>query len=656
LIPDDPRDEASAGAAGGPRTPPAAAGAPAAAGRAPAAAAAAAGERLIAGRYRVERRLGGGGMAEVFLAEDTTLGRLVAVKVLRERFADDEQFVARFHREARAAAALNHPNVVAIHDRGGSAGTSYIVMEYVPGETVKERVQRTGPLSPLAARDVELGLLAALQAAHERGIVHRDVTAQNVLLTGDGLVKVADFGIAHFGASALTSTGMVMGTSRYLSPEQARGGPTDGRSDLYAAGVVLFEMLTGRLPFDGDNDFAIAAQHAYEQAPAPSDFAGELPPELDAIVVRALRKDPAERFQSAAEFAAALTAVDVGAAGGAAVAEPRIFDARDGDPGSADLREADDGEAAAPAPARVVAAAGAVAAGTAATGVAAAAAATIVAPAASTAATQVVAPGAHGVGADPRHARIDGDGSTMRRAHAGDGESSTRRRRRRVALLVCLVVLAAAIAGVVAYRVYASRALAVPAVVGMGARQAAHVLRDKGFSVGSTGGYSDAVVPGAVMAQKPAAGAALKKGQRVRLVVSRGLLHPAVASVVGKTSSEAAAALRAEMFVPRALSQHSPAVAPGLVIRQRPAAGSPLLRGSRVRYWVSSGPPKVSVPDVVGAGEGGATDTLKAAGFSVVVDTTVGFGHFPGDVVKQDPSAGSRALQGSQVTIWVALL
>ena len=609
-------------------------------------------------------------MAEVFLAEDTTLGRLVAVKVLRERFADDEQFVARFHREARAAAALNHPNVVAIHDRGGSAGTSYIVMEYVPGETVKERVQRAGPLSPLAARDVELGLLAALQAAHERGIVHRDVTAQNVLLTGDGLVKVADFGIAHFGASALTSTGVVMGTSRYLSPEQARGGPTDGRSDLYAAGVVLFEMLTGRLPFDGDNDFAIAAQHAYEQAPAPSDLVGGLPPELDAIVVRTLRKDPAERFQSAAEFAAALAAVDVGAPGGTVVADPRIFDARDADPGGADrrevstreanprgadLREADHDEAAA-APARVVVAAGAVAAGTAATRVAAAAGATIVAPAASTAATRVVAPGAQGVGDDPSRARSDGDGSTTRGSGVGDGDAATRRRRRRVAVLVCLIVLAAAIAGIVAYRVHAGRALAVPAVVGMAEHQAAHVLRDRGFTVGTSGGYSDTVAPGAVMAQKPAAGAALKKGQRVRLVVSRGLLHPAVVSVVGKTSSEAAAALRAESFVPKALSQHSPTVAPGLVIRQRPAAGSPLLRGHRVRYWVSSGPPKVPVPDVVGAGEGGATDTLKAAGFSVVVDTTVGFGHFPGDVVKQDPAAGSRAPQGSQVTIWVALL
>ena len=154
---------------------------------------------MIAGRYRVERRLGSGGMAEVFLARDTTLGRLVAVKVLRERFADDEQFVERFHREARAAAALNHPNVVVINDHGGSAGSLYIVMEYVPGETVKELVRRAGRLSPAAARVIELDLLAALQAAHEGGIVHRDVTAQNVMLTEDGRVKVTDFGIARFG-------------------------------------------------------------------------------------------------------------------------------------------------------------------------------------------------------------------------------------------------------------------------------------------------------------------------------------------------------------------------------------------------------------------------------------------------------------------------
>ena len=556
MTPDDPHGEAAGNA-------PAAAGAPSAAAAAPPTAEG----RLIAGRYRVERRLGGGGMAEVFLARDATLGRLVAVKVLRERFADDEQFVERFHREARAAAALNHPNVVVIHDRGGSADSLYIVMEYVPGETVKELVQRAGRLSPAAARVIELELLAALQAAHDGGIVHRDVTARNVLLTEDGRVKVADFGIARFGSSTLTSTGVVMGTSRYLSPEQARGEPTDERSDLYSAGVVLFEMLTGRLPFEGNNDLAIALRHANEPAPAPTALVPDLPPALDALVSRALRKDPAQRFQTAREFAAALTALDLVADGGGSTA------------------------------------------------------ATLVAPAGARAATGVRRP-----------------------------------RRRLWAVLAALIALAAVLAGVLVYLAYVDRAVAVPSVVGMREGRGASELRHEGFSVRSTGGYSDAYAPGVVMAQRPAAGASVKKGLRVHLVVSRGLLHPAVVSVVGETSSGATAALRAQSFVPGRLSQHSSGVPPGEVIRQSPAAGTPLLRGGTVRYWVSSGPPMVPVPDVVGASEGSATDTLRAAGFSVAASTTDGGDGFPGTVVKQEPSTGSRALQGSQVTIWLASL
>jgi len=556
LTPDDPHGEAAGNA-------PAAAGAPSAAAAAPPTAEG----RLIAGRYRVERRLGGGGMAEVFLARDATLGRLVAVKVLRERFADDEQFVERFHREARAAAALNHPNVVVIHDRGGSADSLYIVMEYVPGETVKELVQRAGRLSPAAARVIELELLAALQAAHDGGIVHRDVTARNVLLTEDGRVKVADFGIARFGSSTLTSTGVVMGTSRYLSPEQARGEPTDERSDLYSAGVVLFEMLTGRLPFEGNNDLSIALRHANEPAPAPTALVPDLPPALDALVGRALRKDPAQRFQTAREFAAALTALDLVADGGGSTA------------------------------------------------------ATLVAPAGARAATGVRRP-----------------------------------RRRLWAVLATLIALAAVLAGVLVYLAYVDRAVAVPSVVGMREGRGASELRHEGFSVRSTGGYSDAYAPGVVMAQRPAAGASVKKGLRVHVVVSRGLLHPAVVSVVGETSSDAAAALRAQSFVPGRLSQHSSGVPPGQVIRQSPAAGTTLLRGGSVRYWVSSGPAMVPVPDVVGASEGSATDTLRAAGFSVAASTTDGGDGFPGTVVGQEPSAGSSALQGSQVTIWLASL
>ena len=538
-------------------------------------------------------------MAEVFLARDTTLERLVAVKVLRERFADDPEFVTRFHREARAAAALNHPNVVAIHDRGGSAGASYIVMEYVAGETLKERIQREGRLSPAGARDIERGLLAALRAAHERGIVHRDVTAQNVLLTSDGGVKVADFGIAHFGSSALTSTGVVMGTSRYLSPEQARGEPTDKRSDVYSAGVVLFEMLTGRLPFEGDNDLAIALRHASEPAPAPSALEPDLPPALDAVVGRALRKDPAERFQTAHEFAAALGALDL--AGGAAAPPP-----------------------AATATARVAAA-------TAATRVVAPPAATAVAGVAEqTAVTRVV----------------EADARARRAPH---------KRRRLWALLGVLVVIVAVVAGVLAYRAYAGRAVAVPSIVGMTKVRAVSALHRKGFIVGTSGGYSDTYAPGVVMAQRPEPGVALKKGLRVRLVVSRGLLHLAVVSVVGQTSATAAAALRAQSFVPKRLSQHSNAVPKGQVVRQSPAAGVATLRRGTVRYWVSSGPAKVPVPDVVGASEGSATDALKTAGFAVAVKSTLGLGTFPGNVVRQLPAANALVPRGARVTIWVAI-
>jgi beta-lactam-binding protein with PASTA domain len=633
LIPDDPYVADAAGASGGSGAEVGARGSGAAAG-----AADAADGRLIAGRYRVVRRLGGGGMAEVFLARDTTLDRLVAVKVLRERFADDQEFVARFHREARAAAALNHPNVVAIHDRGGSAGSSYIVMEYVPGETLKERIRREGRLSPAAARTVECDLLDALQAAHDRGIVHRDVTAQNVLLTGDGRVKVADFGIAHFGSSALTSTGVVMGTSRYLSPEQARGEPTDKRSDVYSAGVVLFEMLTGRLPFEGDNDLAIALRHASEPAPAPSSLEPGLSPQLDETVGRALRKDPGERFQTAHEFTAALNALELGAGRHA--------------PLPAATAAAADGTAAT----RVVAAS-VVVGGVATNGLAAETAAA--GALGETAATRMVAaPAVTRVVAPAAGVADAAAGTAVTRVVAPDGRGrrASRRRRRLWTVLGVLIVIAAALAGYFVYRAaWADRPVAMPYVVGMKQAHAAGPLRAKGFVVRTTGGYSDAYARGVVMAQRPVPGSSLKKGQRIRLVISRGLLHPTVVSVVGQSSAAAAAALRAQSFVPTRLSQHSSSVPKGKVIRQSPAPGTATLRGSVVSYWVSSGPPKVPVPYVVGVSEGNATDALKTAGFAVQVKNTLGLGAFPGNVVKQAPAANALLPRGAQVTIWVAI-
>ena len=248
------------------------------------------------------RRIGSGGMARVFLAEDVDLHRDVAIKVLHDRYSEDAQFVERFAREARAAAGLNHPNIVAIYDRGQSEGSYYIAMEYLDGETLKDVILREGPLPERRAIDITLQLLAALRFAHRREVIHRDVKPHNVMVLRDGRVKVADFGIARAGDSEMTEAGSIVGTAQYLSPEQARGQHVGPESDLYSVGVVLYEMLTGRVPFTGDSAVAIAMKHVQETPVPPRQIVPSIPAELEAVVQRAMAKDPARRYHSADEM------------------------------------------------------------------------------------------------------------------------------------------------------------------------------------------------------------------------------------------------------------------------------------------------------------------------------------------------------------------
>ena len=261
---------------------------------------------MIDGRYRIVRKLGSGGMADVYMAEDQQLGRRVALKVLHRRFAEDEQFVERFRREASSAAGLSHPNVVAIFDRGEWDGTYYISMELVEGRTLKEIVREKGPAPPEAAVDLTLQILRAARYAHKHGVVHRDIKPHNVLIDQDGRVRVTDFGIARAGTSDITETGSVMGTAQYLSPEQAQGRSVDERADLYAIGIVLYELLTGQVPFDADSPVTVALKQVSEMPVPPAELVPAIPPAIDAVVLHALEKDPDRRWQNADEFIAAL--------------------------------------------------------------------------------------------------------------------------------------------------------------------------------------------------------------------------------------------------------------------------------------------------------------------------------------------------------------
>ncbi len=270
-------------------------------------------DTLVAGRYRLLHRIGAGGMADVWAADDQMLDRRVALKFLLPRYTEDQQFVERFRREAAAAAGLQHPNVVSVYDRGEHEGVPFIAMEYVEGASLKDLIERG--LSVGEAIEITRQVLAGVRFAHSKSIIHRDLKPQNILVDGEGRARVADFGIARAGASEITQTGSVLGTAQYLSPEQAQGLPVTAASDLYSVGAMLYECLTGQVPFDADTPVAVALKQVSEQPRPPSQLNPQVSPALDAIVLRALAKDPENRFNSADEFLRALDSAEADPSG-----------------------------------------------------------------------------------------------------------------------------------------------------------------------------------------------------------------------------------------------------------------------------------------------------------------------------------------------------
>jgi len=616
-----------------------------------------AGNTVVDGRYRVLRRIGSGGMADVYCAEDTHLGRQVAIKVLHRRFAQDQEFVERFRREAKSAAGLNHPNVVGVFDRGEHEGTYYIAMEFLEGRTLKDIVTTEAPLAQERVIDLGLQILQAAGFAHRHGVIHRDFKPHNVIVDDAGHAKVTDFGIARAGASEMTETGSIMGTAQYLSPEQAQGHAVTATSDIYSIGVMLYEMLAGRLPFDGDSAVAIALKHLSE-APAPiSQWRPDVHPALEAVVMAALAKDPAQRWQSAEDLAAGLES-----------ARTQIESGANGGQDTADF---------APIPMPV-------ADETAATQLAPSTAAPVVAP----------------VGPEPERERrwpwyaigalaLALVGVLLYLVLSGvlATEKSEVPRVTGKQLVQARQIMERAGFEVQTERVQSSQpfdqvvdqdpnggeeadagsavtlevsggpgTVLVPPVANLRQAQAIDELEDAGLEVTIDREFSNKVKEDFAIRTVPPEGREVTKGTRVRLLVSRGPEQVTVPDVTGLSRESAEARLRDGGLSPSVEEEESDEPE-GDVISQDPAGGTEVPRGETVTITVSTGPRQVEVPDVVGVGENQATNRLTSAGLKPVrEERTVTDPAQDGVVVEQRPGAGLQVDEGREVVIVIGVL
>ncbi len=550
---------------------------------------------MIDGRYKVISRLGAGGMADVFLAEDQQLGRQIALKLLHGRFAEDPGFVERFRREARAAAGLQHPHVVSVYDRGSYESTYYIAMEYLPGRTLKRLIHDEAPLAPVRAIEITLQILQAARFAHRRGVIHRDLKPQNVIVDDADLAKVTDFGIARAGASDMTETGSIMGTAQYLSPEQAQGQAVSASSDLYSIGVVLYELLTGRVPFDAEAAVTIAIKHVSEPPTAPTTINPQIPPELEQVVMWALNKNPADRPADADQLIAALEQVKARIVSGASPEHTASM------PALAAIGSAP----------------------------ALAAASTPIAPAAQP--PPSVPPGA---------------------------QPSPSERGRRRWLWALLAVLLAAGGGIAAYLVTRPAQKAVPSVVLQSIGTARAELANAGFSVGQLN-VPDQHAAGTVIIQQPRGGSKVDEGSTVTLTVSQGAGNKTVPPVKGLTLMAAEQKIRAAgLSVGAVMHVASGTFASGKVTDTDPAAGASSPVGTRVTIFVSSGKAGVgatpTVPDVTNQPQSDAETALQAAGFKVKTSNQTSSTVSPGNVISQTPPGGSTAAPGSTVNLVIA--
>ncbi|OAV78762.1 serine/threonine protein kinase [Dietzia sp. 111N12-1] len=600
---------------------------------------------LLDGRYRLDAVIARGGMSTVHLATDERLDRHVAVKLLDPTLAGDKAFVDRFTLEARSVARLSDSGIVQVFDQGVEADTAFLVMELVPGGTLRELLDERGPMPPYAAAAVLRPLLGALREAHQAGLVHRDIKPENVLISGSGAVKLADFGLVRAVAeSRATSSSVVMGTAAYLSPEQISGADTDARSDLYSLGVLAYEMLTGEPPFSGDNTIAVAYRRLDTDVPAPSDQSDTVAEDLDHLILRATRRSREDRYADAGEMLRDLDqAARIGRFPDYVVPAPRQSSwsraranaarATPGGESEFDAADRESGEAlrrgGGPTPTRVD---------------------TMVAPAAA-------GPGA-GAGAGPAPAHWHGTGS----GHYPPGgnepapDRDVIRPRRQRGMLWLIVVLAAAIGLAVAgWWLGSGRFVEVPSVQGMSVGQATEAVNAVGLAAATRDAFSNDVPPSALVGTDPAAGERVPRGDTVDVLVSVG--RPVVPEVGADRSADAvSAALRENSLEPvRGGNEYSDSVPVGQVVSLQPGAGTTVDVGTRVAMVTSSGPAPVAVPEVVGLEEDQARAALEGAGLTVSQVRRVYDDEVDGGVaVGTDPDSGTDVSRGDGVVLLVS--
>lgn len=568
--------------------------------------------RLLGGRYELDGVIGRGGMAEVYRARDLRLDRVVAIKTLRSDLARDPTFQARFRREAQSAASLNHPSVIAVYDTGEDTMDNnpvpYIVMEYVEGRTLRDVLRDEQRVAPDRALQMTDGILRALDYSHRGGIVHRDIKPANVMLTGSGEVKVMDFGIARAladSAATMTATAQVIGTAQYLSPEQARGERVDARSDIYSTGCVLYELITGRPPFQGDSPVAIAYQHVREEPIPPSQLDPSIPQYANAIVMKALTKDPNYRYQSAADMRGDIQR----ASQGMPVAAPTMAM-------NAGTQVMQGGQR-----------------------------------------TQMMRGGSSTMGYDLPPVN-----------YAEPEPEEGRGKKVALWALVGLLAVGAIVALYMIFSGGGgssadNNTVHVPNVVGTDQTTAKQQLVGVGFlesNISYKKKYDDNAEKGQVLAVDPPANSPVARDKlsttKVTLTVSLGKPKVKVPPLRGKSEDEAKSALEAAgLQVGSTEKKSSTTVPKGNVVGSDPNSGSSVDKGSEVTLYISDGPGKAVVPNEVGKSLDEARADLRRSGFKVAVNfTDVPPGQPDNQVLQQNPSDGDSANRGSTVTLTVS--